>query len=413
MTISPEQHLGWILERIPRLPTERTPLAGASGRTLAEDVPSPLPLPLWDNSAMDGYAVRSADLAGASGEHPVSLRLVGEVFAGSPADPAIAPGEAVRIMTGAPVPGDADAVVAVEQTAGELGPGRWADRAVGVFEAVAAGRHIRRRGEDVERGTVLARAGEPLTALRLSALAAAGIEHVTVSRQPSVALVISGAELLPAGAEISHGQIPESNSTLIRGLLADTGITVTTLHRSADDEEALAAALDRLTKAHDVVITTGGIGPGVRDVTRLALQREPGIRGAQVAVRPGRPQRAGPSRGGAFVFALPGNPVSAAVSFELFVRPALLAMQGRTGLQRLRTTARAARGWRGVADRLQVLPVALANDGDELLCAPVVDPRSVSHAVGGQGMGQGYALIAAGRGDVHAGESVPVIVLDG
>lgn len=413
MTITPEEHLGWILERVPRMAHEHRPLDDAAGLTLAEPVMSAHSLPLWDNSAMDGYAVRASDLASADPEHPVALRVIGEVFAGSAVDPRVASGEAVRIMTGAPVPSDTDTVVAVERAAGEAGPGSWAQQEVRLTEAVTAGKNIRRRGEDLEYGEVLAPAGEQLTAFRRSALAAAGIEHVVVSKPPSIAVVVSGAELRPPGAQLERGEIPESNSTLLHDLLGDLGLAVSTLVRNSDEEIRLVSVLEELTRTHDVVITTGGIGPGVRDVTRLALEREPGVRAVQLAVRPGRPQSAGPSRGGAFVFALPGNPVSAAVSFELFVRPALLTMQGRSSIHRLRVPARVAQGWPGAPGRLQVLPVSLTNDGDELLCVPTVDARSVSHAVGGQSRSHGYALVEAGRGDVLTGETVPVILLGG
>ncbi len=431
MAITPEEHLSWILERVRRLPSEWAPVREASGRTLAEDAISPNPLPLWDNSAMDGYAVRSADLAGVvprdgsgsgsdsddgsgSGivaEDAVDLRVVGEVLAGSAEDPRLDPGETVRIMTGAPVPSDADAVVAVERTEGEAGPGRWADRAVRMREPVSAGKNIRRRGEDVARGAVLARAGDELTSTRVAALAAAGVERVRVSATPRVAVLVTGAELRASGESLARGEIPESNSALIVGFLEDAGIRASAVRRSADRPEELAAILDECARAADVVITTGGVGPGVRDVTRIALEAEPGVRAVRVAVRPGQPQCAGVLRGGAFIFALPGNPVSAAVSFELFVRPALLTMQGRRSPHRLRVPTRAAVDWPGAAGRLQVLPVSLANDGDALVCAPVVDPRGVSHAVGGHGEAEGYALVGPERGDVRRGETVPVILL--
>ncbi|RGE21110.1 gephyrin-like molybdotransferase Glp [Leucobacter sp. wl10] len=413
MTITPEQHLGWILERVPRLPEERLPLGGAAGRTLAADIRAQHSLPLWDNSAMDGYAVRSADVASASPGRPVALRVIGEVTAGSAEDPALAPGEAVRIMTGAPVPAAADAVVAVERTSGEAGEGRWARRRVEIAEAAAAGRNIRRRGEDIAAGAVVARAGDPLTARRRAALAAAGVAEAPVSAVPRVAVIATGAELRAPGARLARGEIPETNSALISGLLAEAGIAAAAVRRSSDRPEELAELLSACARTADAVITTGGIGPGVRDVTRIALEDEPGVRAVRVAVRPGGPQCAGPLRNGVFAFALPGNPVSAAVSFELFVRPALLAMQGRREIHRLCAPAIAAADWRGAPDRLQVLPVALWNEGDALRCAPAVDPGGVSHAVGGHGGADGYALVGPDRGDVRRGETVPVMLLDG
>src|SRR5690606_30719577 len=164
--------------------------------------------------------------------------------------------------------------------------------------------------------------------------------------------------------------------------------------------------LEDCSRDSDVIITTGGIGPGLRDVTRLALENEPGMRSSRVALRPGQLQCAGTLRSGVFVFALPGNPVSAAVSFELFVRPSLLSMQGRSRIQRLRIRAKAAADWKGKPGHLQVLPVTLSNEGDEVLCAPAVHPLMSSHAVGGHGSTDGYALLAPEIGDVRAGDSV-------
>lgn len=411
MRIAVEEHLAWILAAVEPLPERTVPVRDAHGLTLAETVRARHALPLWDNSAMDGYALRSADVAAASDANPAELCVVGEVAAGSAADPTIAPGTAVRIMTGAPVPGDADAVVPVESTRGENPEDPWADRAVRVLAPVPAGANIRRRGEDVEPGSVIARVGQPLGAARLAALAAAGVEQVSVREQPRVAVLATGSELRAAGEPLERGQIPESNSLLIAGLLRELGIEPVEVRRSDDDVAGLADQLRDLGSRCDVVVTTGGVGPGRHDIVRLALEREPSVRAVRVAVRPGQPQCAGRLSGGAFVFALPGNPVSAAVSFELFVRPALLAAQGRSELQRLRVPARATTRWRGATGRLQVLPVVVTQDAEGLLCTPAVDPRGVSHAVGGHGGADGYALVPSDRGDVAPGESVPVILV--
>ena len=410
-SITPEEYLAWILDRIERLPVESLPIAEAAGRTLAEPVFARHPLPLWDNSAMDGYALRSEDVATAGDETPVALTVVGEVRAGAATPPSIAAGEAAKIMTGAPVPEDADAVVALERTASEQGPGRWADETVLVHEAARPGRNIRVQGEDVPSAAQIAAAGDELSALRAAALIAAGIERVSVSRSPRVAVIATGAELRAPGEPLDHGQIPESNTGLIAGLLRDAGVQPVSVEHCSDDADALLSTLDERSRIADFIITTGGIGPGVSDVTRIALEGHPDVRPAHVAIRPGRPQSAGRLRSGAFVFALPGNPVSAAVSFELFIRPALLAVQGRARIHRLRIPATAASDWPGVKGRLQVLPVTIRDDDGALLCAPAVNPRGVSHAVGGQGSANGYALIGPERGDVRSGESVPVVMV--
>lgn len=412
MRVTADEHLKWILERVAALPTSEVAINEAYGLTLAEPARAQTALPLWDNSAMDGYAIRAAEIAEAAEDSPVVLRVVGEVPAGSAADPRIAPGETVRIMTGAPVPSDADAVIPVELTLGDREGSAWAEEAVRVIRPVPAGANIRRAAEDIEAGSVLADAGARLGAARLAALAAAGVSRVRVSQMPRVAVIATGSELRAPGEQLVRGQIPESNSLLISGLLRELGIEAAPVHHSVDEAVPLAAELRTLSQRCDAIITTGGVGPGTHDVVRIALEQEPEVRAVRVAVRPGQPQCTGRLSGGAFIFALPGNPVSAAVSFELFVRPALLAMQGRAELGRVMHEAAAEVSWRGTEDRLQVLPVVVRSaPGGGLVCMPAVNPRGVSHAVGGHGASNGYAMVGIGRGDVAAGESVPVVLV--
>ncbi|QZY52839.1 molybdopterin molybdotransferase MoeA [Leucobacter tenebrionis] len=443
MRVSAAEWREWILAGIGRLGTVVLPVERAHGRTLVEDVRSAHDLPLWDNSAMDGYALRAPDTAGATPQQPVGLVVTGEVLAGSAADPAVAPGTAVRIMTGAPVPSGADAVVPVELVSGpeadrleaadtaheaEL----WGRTEIRLDAPVRAGANIRRRGEDLSAGSPVARGGDALTAARLSALAAAGVAEVRVSEIPRVAVLVTGAELRPPGAPLARGQIAESNSLLVAGLLRESGIEPVAVRRCSDDADAVREQLRDLARDCDAIITTGGVGPGSHDVVRLAVRSEPGVRAARVAVRPGQPQCAGRLSSGAWLFALPGNPVSAATSFEVFVRPALLAWQGRADpLPRL-IPAVAAVGWRGARGRLQLMPVTLeagANAADDpgdpgapgddrdaaaapaLLCRPAVDPRGVSHAVGGHGAVQAYAVVDEDRGDVAAGDPVGLLMV--
>lgn len=410
-SLTPEEHLAWILDRIPLLAVEELALREAQGRTLAADVASRHDLPLWDNSAMDGYAVRAADVAQATETRPLSLAVTGEVAAGSAADPELPPGTAVRIMTGAPIPSSADTVIPVEHTRGDVADEAWAEREVTILRTAPLGANVRRRGEDTSAGALVARAGEPLGAIRLAALAAAGIERVTVHRTPRVAVIATGSELRAPGEPLERGQIPESNSALITGLLAECGIVADVVSVRTDDADALRERLVALGTEVDVIITTGGVGPGRHDVVRIALAAEPEVRAVRVAVRPGQPQCVGKLASGAWIFALPGNPVSASVSFELFVRPALMRAQGRARITRRRIPAVSETGWRGAAGRLQVLPVRVSETAEGLRCRPAVDPTGVSHAVGGHGAADGYALVPAGRGDVAAGELVDVILV--
>ncbi|WP_449277020.1 molybdopterin molybdotransferase MoeA [Leucobacter sp. GX24907] len=447
--ISVEDHLAWILEHVPLVEPVECALditgtsletgtgtgtaagadPGALGAIAAEDLLSRHDLPLWDNSAMDGYAVRSADIQAARPDAPVVLRLVGEVAAGSSEDPQIPSGCAVRIMTGAPVPSAADTVVPVERTlrldGAEAGTGAavastsaaaergvWAESLVGIAEAVAVGANIRRQGEDTPAGSPIAGAGERIGAVRLAALAAAGVERALVRRPPRVAVVTTGSELRPAGEHLERGQIAESNTQLLAGLLREAGIERIEVARCTDDAVALSALLAELSERSDVIVTTGGVGPGRHDIARIALDAEPEVRYVRVAMRPGQLQCAGRlEAGGAFIFALPGNPVAAAAAFEMFVRPGLLAMQGALRLHRPRLPAIAEVGWRGKPHLLQVLPVRVGERADgELDCRPSVDPSGVSHAVGGHGTADGYALVPPGRGDVRAGDRVTVIL---
>lgn len=410
MADTPEAHLAWILERIGRTEPHFAPLHAAHGSVLAEDVRARHDLPPWDSSAMDGYAVIAAEISSASEQHPVALRIVAEVAAGSPEDPVLPGGSAVRIMTGAPVPTQADAVIPVELTVSDRADDPWAEAAVQMPAPMREGANVRRRGEDVRAGTIIARAGERIDSARASALAAAGIDEVQVHRAPSIAVVSTGSELQCPGAPLERGQIPESNSLLITGVLAEAGFTAATVEHRTDDAAALASRLAELAATHDAVITSGGVGPGQHDVVRIALENEPGIRALRVAVRPGQPQCAGRHSAGAFVFGLPGNPVSAAVGLELFVLPALKALAGSSDIHRISLTATAAEAWRAAPGRLQVLPVRLARTPQGLVCAPAVAPGRVSHSVVGHAARDGYALVSPHHGDVEIGDRVPVII---
>lgn len=424
MLEQPEEYLRWILTQVRATDTERIGIAHAFGRALAEPVSAGFDLPLWDASAMDGYAVLASDLASATAHAPVSLRVLGEVAAGSSYNPVIIPGTAVRIMTGAPLPFTADSVVPVELTLGEGNdvesqpvtrnePGGkmvWADGIVRILGPVPVGANVRQRGEDVRETDVLAQPGDTLGAARLSALAAAGASIVAVHRAPRIAVVSTGSELRQPGEALQRGEIPESNSLLISGLLREAGFSATTIEHCADSAEELSERLTQLAASHDAVITTGGVGPGRHDVVRIALSKEPQIRSVRVAVRPGQPQCSGRHRAGAFVFGLPGNPVSAAVSFELFVRPALRKLAGHTKQERQRFTATVEYGWSGKNGRLQVLPVTLRRGKAGLLCSPAVAAQRVSHSVGQHGLTDGYALVESERGDVAEGETVDVIL---
>lgn len=404
--MTPVQFTDWLLEQCTPLEATTMATADAAGMTLAADAVAALDLPHWDNSAMDGYAIRARDAPAAG----AVLRVVGEQPAGSTADPLLAPGEAVRIMTGAALPTQADTVVRVEDTVGDRADDVWADSAVTVTIVPALGANVRRRGEDAAAGARVARAGRVLTAARQAALIAAGVDEVSVRREPRVAVVATGSELRDAGAQLARGQIRDSNSHLIAGKVREAGIRDVQVHRSDDDAVSLRALLVMLGAECDAVITTGGIGPGTHDAVRLAVATEPGVRAVHLPMRPGQHQCAGRLVSGGNLFALPGNPVSAAVSFELFVLPALQRMRGRERVRRYRVRAVTEVTLAGAAGRLQVVPVRVVQHGDLLRCEPVVHPRRMSHAVGGHGDVDGYALLEAES--VAAGGLVTVLLVE-
>jgi molybdopterin molybdotransferase len=314
-----------ILARGPRLPVERIAIRDALGRVPAEPVISRLDLPPWDNSAMDGYAVRAADVR--AGERvPVALDLP----AGSTAGQILPAGAAARIMTGAPLPENADAIVPIEVSAGPRGTGAYADPGEWVaFEhAPAPGHHVRVRGEDVRHGDTVVAEGEPFTPARIALAASVGAAEVVVFRRPSVTIVSTGDELVGVERAGEPDRIVNANAYGLAAMVERAGGVVAATPTVSDDVVAVGKAL-QTALGSDAVVTVGGVSMGARDPVRPALDRL----GVQldfwrVAVRPGGPTAFGVGPGGRPVFALPGNPVSALVTFELFVRPALLRMAG-------------------------------------------------------------------------------------
>ncbi len=318
------EHLASVLDLLPPPRTERVPLGDALGRYLLEDVVSALDLPAFDNSAMDGYAVRSVDVSAASADAPVSLPVVGDIAAGAvPGALSVSSGVAARIMTGAPMPPGADAVVPVEATDGGV-------ERVAVREAAPVGQHVRRRAGDVAVGqTVLRGDGRLLSPGRVALAAAAGAATVVVGARPRVAVVSTGDELVQVGTSPGAGQIVDSNSLMLALLVAAADAEVTLRTHSRDDEASLTETLAAAGEVADLVITTGGVSMGAYDTVKQVLSASGAGRFAKVAMRPGMPQgsgRVGP--GGTPVVTLPGNPVSALVSFHVFVLPALAALGG-------------------------------------------------------------------------------------
>ncbi len=331
--ISVEEAQESILSRIPILGRERIYIADALGRVLAEDVFASRPLPPWANSAMDGYAVRARDIAEASPESPATLRVIDEIQAGFESDKSLGPGDAIRIMTGAPIPGGADAVVMVELT--ECGGGDE----VRILQAMPEGEAIRAPGEDVRKGERVFEAGAILLPPAIGMLAGMGRANVYVTRRPRVAILSTGEELVELHEEPAPGQIYNSNSYALAAQVREAGGEPILLGIARDNAEDLESHL-RDGLAADLILTNGGVSVGDFDLVKSTL----GDLGNEmhfwrVRMKPGKPMAFGTLEGRP-VFGLPGNPVSTMVSFELFVRPALMKMQGKSILHRPLVLAR-------------------------------------------------------------------------
>ncbi len=304
------------------LPSRMMPTGAALDCVAAADIVSPLSLPAWDNSAMDGYAVRSADVAGASENSPIHLRVMATLAAGTAAATPVEAQSCVRIFTGAPLPAGADAVVMQEDTRPHH------EGYIAVLDAVAAGENIRRAGEDVQAGDVVVKAGTLLNPAQVSLAAAVGVAELAVHPRPRVGVLVTGAEVVEAGQPLRAGQIYDSNSFLIGGLVLRAGGEWVNLGIADDTKEALAEKLEYALTECDVVITSGGVSVGEYDLVKDVL-RDLGCQQQfwKVAMKPGKPFVFG-TREHRLVFGLPGNPVSAAVTFLLLARPAVLRLRG-------------------------------------------------------------------------------------
>ncbi len=310
-----------IVSAIQPLAAESVSLWDANGRVLAQPIVSPLSLPVFDNSAMDGYAVRSADVASASANSQITLKCIGAVAAGGTFRNCVEPQTCVRLFTGSLLPAGADAVVMQEDThaSGEL---------IAVLDAVKPWENVRLAGEDVKRGATLARCGERLKAAHLALIAATGVAQVQVAKQPVIGILGTGDEVVEAGQPLGPGQIYESNRVTIASLARQTGGVPRPLPLVRDSLDATRMALERAFAECDVVVTTGGVSVGEHDMVKPAFEAMGGtLEFWQVAIKPGKPFVWGRC-GEKFLFGLPGNPVSAFVTFLLLARPAILKLQG-------------------------------------------------------------------------------------
>jgi molybdopterin molybdotransferase len=393
-----------VVESCTSLPSEQVHLEQSLGRTLADEVRSDVAIPPFDNSAMDGFALRAEDTATAGAGNSVPLRIVDESRAGRPASSPVGPGEAIRIATGAMLPLDANAILPQEEAVERNGE-------VEAQQRVEAGRYIRRSGEDVRPGQAVLAPGSPLGPSELGVLASIGCDPVPCRRRPRVAVISTGDELVDPTAEVLAGQIRDANRIAVVSLAAATGADIATAERIGDDRQATREAVAEAIES-DVAVICGGVSVGEHDHVRPVLEEL----GAErlfwgVALRPGRPtwfglSRGGPSGGGGLVFGLPGNPVSAVVTFLLFVRPALRALVGLDPFSADTTAVfdQAYEKRRGRAHAVRVT-LRLAPDGWH---AVPTRPEQASHILTSMIGADALAIVPAESEGVAAGDSVEV-----
>jgi molybdopterin molybdotransferase len=406
-----DEALARILSHLSPLPPETVPLEEALGRALANDVLAPGPLPPWDNSAMDGYAVRGDDVAGAHKEHPVVLVVTGVIHAGTRFKGTVGPGDAVRIMTGGEVPEGADTVIRVEDTDSE----KTDSGNLRIYSERDRGRHVRPAGQDWVEGAIALESGTGIGPGQTAVLAAARVSLVSVHRKPEVAILASGDELVDLDSPyLDPHRIAESNSHYVSAGVRAAGGTPRRLGIARDDREDIRYHLARAADA-DVLVTLGGASMGEGDLFKTVLE-DLGLQLDfwRVKIRPGSPMSFGrlPLGGGGSqtVFGLPGNPASAFVTFELFVRPFLLALAGHIRLHRPTVTALAAVDLTTAEDITGFLRVRLSRPGAELE-ASLTGPQG-SGLVGSLGAADGLAVIPEGVRAIPRGAPVEVMLLD-
>jgi len=433
------EQLAAVLDTCRALRPVQIPLDAARGLVLAEDVTTATDTPPFDNSAMDGYAVQRGDLLSASASQPITLPVVADLAAGTAQNPRLEPGQSARIMTGAPIPDGADAIVPIEDT-------DQGTEQVTIFRPPAVHAHIRRAGEDARAGDIVLRTGAVLWPTRVAASASAGRSSVLAYPAPRVAVVSTGSELVAPGDATRRGQIPDSNSFLLAAAVAEAGCIPIRVGAVPDDERTLRELLASLAETVDAIVLSGGVSVGAYDVVKAVLAPLGTVRFGPVKMQPGKPQGFGrwpspvPDEGsditefpasadlppaalsvaseeptaenplGPVIFALPGNPVSAYVSFEVFVRPALRQMMGHRQLQRPTVTATVTAGWRSPTGRAQFMPVIVELDGERQVVRPAAAGGSGSHLVAGLGQSNGLALAPEDTTQINVGDLVTVML---
>ncbi len=401
--LSVDAYRGRILEGVRELAPLELPLSSSHGCVLAADVTAPWPLPSFDNSSMDGYAVLSADVAAATPEDPIELAVIDDVPAGYRSTEVVRPGTAVRIMTGAPMPDGADAVVPVERTDGGT-------ETVRIRQGADAGAFIRRAAEDVVAGETVLTKGTLIGARQMAILAAVGCGHVLVHPRPRIAVISTGSELVEPGQPLRHGLITDSNSYLLVAACREAGADAYRVGPIVDDNRAFLAAVEDQLHRCDLILTSGGVSMGAYDTVKEVLSTVGSVDFLKVAMNPGMPQGHGfVGEDEVPIITLPGNPVSSYVSFENFVRPAIRRMRGLVDLMRPETTAVCTSPLTSPAEKRQFARATFLPSG-------AVSPAGTgqgSHVLGGLASADALIVIPEGVTSVAAGETVTVIDLRG
>jgi molybdenum cofactor synthesis domain-containing protein len=391
-----------VLTAVESLTPVEWPSRDALGLVLADDVVTSESVPPFANTAMDGYAVRAADTSAAAPGAPVRLRVVGDLPAGHAPTVAVGPGEAIRIMTGAPIPDGADAIVMVERTR------RDGDDAVLVEQDATPGDHVRAAGGDLEAGALAFSAGTVVRPAHVGLLSSIGAARVRVYPRARVGVLSTGDELVEEGA-LTPGQIRDSNRPMLLALVRDAGADAIDLGMARDDESLIVATLEHAFSRCDAVITSGGVSVGDYDYVKAALDRFGALEWRQVAIKPAKPLAFGVVRETP-VFGLPGNPVSSLVSFELFARPSLLQMMGHANRFRPEVLARAEHAFARKPDgKLHLDRVRVTWQGDGYVAAST--GGQASNVLSATAAANGLALIPDGDG-VAAADPVRVMLLD-
>ncbi len=398
--LKPDAALEIILRSVSAVEPERVDLRECLGRVLAEDATADGDLPPFDNTAMDGYAVIAEDTRGATRENPIRLSVVGEQPAGKSDAGPVTHGSAVRIMTGAPIPAGADAIVIVEHTQTDGGD-------VLVYREASPGANVRRAGEDVKRGQVVLTKGSVISPAAMGMLASVGVAEPLVYRKPRAAVITTGDELVDAAEQPAPGQIRNGNQYSLLGEALHAGCEVTMLQRTRDDQDEIERTLALAAEAADLVIVCGGVSVGDYDYVKDIIDRLGQVRFWKVAIKPGKPFTFG-DIGGKPVFGLPGNPVSCLVCFDILVRPAIRRMAGDVsdGLPRVRGII--TEDLRRRPDRREYIRAVTSYVDGVYKVSPI--PKHGSGMLSSMVDANSYVVVAEGIEEIRQGEEVDVVL---